>query len=219
MQAAGRWIRFDSTVPGSNARCVDMSTEYCDSIQKVRWSWWVSYGGLVAHALAERLQRRLKLPVVAVLLEPSLTSHQSRSVLRVLLDTAGLVKRRLTRLKTLSGLFSVREWASMNQTDAASPLGSDEADDAEWQRVGPVLRRNIARYRPAKTAAHEVHLIVGDYWAEKNLADFQHRFAATPHIHQQGAVSHHEVVENDFCVAAWRKLIMRLVDGGQFADR
>jgi amino acid adenylation domain-containing protein len=178
-----------------------------------------SYGGLVAHALAERLQRRLKVPVVAVLVEPSLTSHQSRSMLRVLHDTAGLVKRRLTRLKMLSGLFSVGEWASMNQTDASSPFGSDEADDGEWQRVGPVLRRNIACYRPAKTAAHEVHLIVGDYWAEKNLADFQHRFAATPQIHHQGAVAHHEVVENDFCVAAWRSLIMRLLDGDQSADR
>ena len=140
-------------------------------------------------------------------------------MLRVLRDTAGLVKQGLTRVKTLSGLFSGGERSSMNQTDAASPLGSDEADDAEWQRVGPVLRRNIARYRPAKTAAHEVHLIVGDYWAEKNLADFQHRFAATPHIHHQGTVAHHEVVENDFCVAAWRSLIMRLLDGDQSTDR
>ncbi len=178
-----------------------------------------SYGGLVAYALAERLQQCLKIPVVAVLLEPSLTSIQSRSIFRVLRDTAGIVRRRLMRSSALAGLFLGSERTSVNRTDESRPIDADWEDDAEWRRVGPVLRRNIARYRPGKTAAHGVHLIVGDYWAEKNLADFQRRFAPTPHIHHQGVVSHHEVVQSDLCVAAWRKLIIRLADGDRFADR
>lgn len=164
------------------------------------------YGGLVAFALAGHLQRTREAPVFAVLMEPSIPDGRKHAFHDRLLNAARQALKRLSR-----------SWAEPHagrDPAAVAPTVTSHATadaDEEWQHIGPVLRRNISRYRPANRVMQGIHVIAGDCWEDRNLAVFTDQFSPNVIVHRQGPISHQDVIDRAACVAAWRRLIVSLL--------
>jgi amino acid adenylation domain-containing protein len=170
-----------------------------------------SYGGLVGYALTAWLRESTGFRADCVLLEPSTPGSRTRPIRALVSRGSGFARRLVTEGPVVLARAIRRRVQPEDEPAAPEPL--TEADQ-EWNRIGPQLRHNVARYRPRKTPSAGVHLLVGDEWTSHQLDRFRQRFTANPVIHELGDIEHHAVVDQAHFIQFWRDLLVKVLRDG-----
>jgi thioesterase domain-containing protein len=182
----------------------------------------LSYGGLLAYALAHTLRGRSSINFELILLEPSWCGSKVakyRMFLNKALRAIGrgpvaLMKGRLSRIKNRdrNRLRAIRIEQERLDIGQRMEKGEEFAGVQLFKYHQKTILRNAYVYRQRNCLEGRVHLVFGNNWGEMRLPFLVKEYLKHPPVMLNlGDVNHLEIVNDNSAAIAWVRLVSSLV--------